>query len=235
VISILKPGKDPAQPSSYRPISLLDTVGKLFEKILLKRILKQVGERGLLRNKQFGFRPRHSTSLQLARIVERITRNFGKKKLTGVVFLDVAKAFDTVWIDCLLYKLMILNFSSYVVHTISSYLRGRTFEASFLTATSSRYVMRARVAQGGITSPVLFSLYVNDMPTSSHHIELALYADDKAIIATSSNPTLLLSYLESYLSDLQRWVSNWRIAIKVSKSSRLYSPESDGISSIPDQ
>jgi hypothetical protein len=77
VISILKPGKDPALPSSYRRISLLDTIGKLFEKILLARILYVVNERGLLRDQQFGFRPRHSTSLQLARLVERITRNLG--------------------------------------------------------------------------------------------------------------------------------------------------------------
>jgi hypothetical protein len=54
---------------------------------------------------QFGFRPRHSTTLQLARLVERITRNFGEKRLTGAVFLDVAKAFDTIWINGLLYKL----------------------------------------------------------------------------------------------------------------------------------
>ena len=138
VISILKPGKDPALPSSYRPISLLDTIGKIFEKILLARILHEVSVRGLMRDEQFGFRPRHSTSLQLARLVERITRNFGEKRLTGAVFLDVAKAFDTVWIEGLLYKLTLLNFPSYIVHTISSYLRGRTFEASFQTATSSR-------------------------------------------------------------------------------------------------
>jgi len=133
VISILKPGKDPALPSSYRPISLLDTIGELFERILLARILHEVSERGLMRDEQFGSRPRHSTSLQLARLVERITRNFGEKRLTGAVFLDVAKAFDTVWIDGLLYKLTLLNFPSYIVHTISSYLRGRTFEASFQT------------------------------------------------------------------------------------------------------
>jgi len=89
--------------------------------------------RGLLRNEQFGFRPRHSTSLQLARLFERITRNFGEKRLTGAVLLDVAKAFDTVWIDGLLYKLTLLNFPSYIFQTISSYLRGRTFEASFQT------------------------------------------------------------------------------------------------------
>jgi len=170
-ISILKPGKDPALPSSYRPISLLDTIGKVFEKILLTRILHEVNVRGLLRNAHFGFRPEHSTSLQLTRLVERITRKFGGKRLTGAVFLDVAKAFDTVWIDGLLYKLTLLNFPSYLVHTISSYLRGRRFEASFQTATLSHRGMRAGVAQGKLISPVLFSLYVNDIPTPSHHVE----------------------------------------------------------------
>ena len=217
MISILKPGKDPALPSSYRLISLLDTIGKLFEKILLARILHEVSERGLMRDEQFGFRPRHSTSLQLAHLIERITRNFGEKRQTGAVFLDVAKAFDTIWIDDLLYKLTLLNFPSYIVHTISSYLRGRKFEVSFQTATSSFRGIRARVGQGGLISPVLFSLFVNDMPSPSHHIVLALYADDTAIIATSRKPTLLVSYLESYL-DIQRWLSEWRIVINVSKS-----------------
>jgi hypothetical protein len=64
--------------------------------------------------------------LQLARLLERITRNFGEKWLTGAVFLDVAKAFDTVWIDGLFYKLTLLNFPSYIVHTVLSYLRDRT-------------------------------------------------------------------------------------------------------------
>jgi retron-type reverse transcriptase len=135
------------------------------------------------------------------------------------VFLDVAKAYDTVWIDGLLYKLTILNLPSYLVHTISSYIRGWAFEASFLTATSFRRVMRAGVAQGGLISPVLLS--VNDINTTSHHVELALYAEDTAVIATSRKPKLLVSYLKSYLSDLQRWLSEWRIAINVSKSSAM--------------
>ena len=122
MISILKPGKDPAQPSSYRPISLLNTIGKLFENILLTRILYEVGKRGLLRDEQFGFRPRHSTSLQLDRLVERITRNFGERRLTGAVFLDVAKVFDTVWFEGLPSMLTVLNFPSYLVHISSSYL-----------------------------------------------------------------------------------------------------------------
>jgi hypothetical protein len=132
----------------------------------------------------------------LARLVERITTNFGEKRLTGAVFLDVAKAFDTASIDGLHYKLTILNVSSYLVHTISSCLRGRTFEASFLTAKLSLRLMRAAVAQGGLIFPVLFSLYV-DMLTPSHHVDLALCADTTAVIATSRKPTLLVSYLES--------------------------------------
>ena len=69
-------------------------------------------------------------------------------------------------------------------------------------------------------SPVLFSLYV-DMPSLSHHVELALYADDTAVIATSRKPTQLVSYLESYLNDPQRWLSELGIAINVSKCSAM--------------
>jgi hypothetical protein len=151
---------------------------------------------------QFGFRPKCSTSLPLASLVEKKTIDFSEKRLTGAVFIDVAKAFDTDWIDGLLYKLTHLNFPSYIVHTISSYLRGKTFKASFQTATSSRRGMRSGVAQGGLISSVLFSLYVNEMPSPSHHVELAFYLDDTAVIALSRNPTLLVSCLGSFVNDL---------------------------------
>jgi hypothetical protein len=138
--------------------------------------------------------------LQLTRLVERINRNFNEKRLTGAEFFDVANAFDTVLIDGILYKLTLLNFPSYIVHTVSSYFRGRTFEASLQTATLSRRGMRPGVAQDRLISPVLFSLYVNEMSSPSQHFELALYADDTAIIATSHKPILLVSYLESNLN-----------------------------------
>ena len=175
-----------------------------------------------MQHEKFGFRHKHSTSLHLARLVERMARNFSEKRLTDTVFLDVAKAFDTAWIDGLFYKLTLLNFPSYIVHTISSNLRARTFEDSFQTATSSRRGMRAGVAQCGFGFPVLFSLYVNDMPPTSHHVELPLYEDDTGIIAMPRKPTLLFSYLESYFNDLERRLSEWRIAIDVSKSTAIF-------------
>jgi len=96
--------------------------------------------------------------------------------------------------------------------TISAYTRVRKFEASFQTATSSPHVVRVWVAQGGLISPILVSLCVNDKPTPSHHVELALYANDMAISATFHSPTLLISYFESYFSHLQWWLPPTMVA-----------------------
>jgi hypothetical protein len=153
IISILERGKDPVQPSSYRPISLLHTIGKVSVKNLLSKILSEVSGLGLLRDEKFCFRPKHCTSLQLARLVERVSRNLGERRPTKAVLLDVSKAFDILWFDGLAYKLMAHRFPSYPVKTMQFYLRSRTFEASIQAATSSRRCMRAGVAQGRLISP----------------------------------------------------------------------------------
>jgi hypothetical protein len=153
--------------------------------------------------------------------VERVSRNFGEKRLTVAVFLDMAKSFDTVWVANLLYKLTNLNFPSYLVKVISSYLNGRTFEAFFQAATSTSRRMRAGVVQGGIISPVLFNLYMNDMHSPSCHVELAVYVDDTAITATSRQPALVVKYMETHLSELKRCLSEWRIDNNVSESSAM--------------
>jgi hypothetical protein len=134
VVPVLKPGKDPTLPSSYRPMSLFGTVGKA----LLNRVFREVNEHRLLRDEQFGFRPRHSTILQLARLVERVKRNFDERRLTGAGFLDVAKAFDSVWIKGLIYRLTVLNSPSYLVRDILLYFDCRKFHTSLHSATSTR-------------------------------------------------------------------------------------------------
>jgi hypothetical protein len=98
----------------------------------------------------------------LALRVEKISRNFGENRLFADVFIDIDKAFDTIWFDDLLYKLTILNFRSYLVQTISSYPGGLVSEASIQTATISLHAMRADVALGGLISLALFIHYVND-------------------------------------------------------------------------
>jgi hypothetical protein len=126
----------------------------------------------MLHDEKYGTQPIHSTMLLLACLVERVNRNFDEGRLTGAVFLVVAKAFHIVWVKGLLYKLTVLNFPFYLVKTISSYLDCQTFQTSFQSATATCHGMRAGVVQGGLISPVLFSMYVNDIPTPSHHVEL---------------------------------------------------------------
>jgi hypothetical protein len=135
-----------------------------------------------------------------------------ERRLTGAVFLVVAKAFNTVWVKGLLYKLTLLNVPSYLVKTIYSYLDCRTIQTSFQLATSTCRGMWVGVAQGGLVYSVLFSLYVGMSRTPSRHDQLAQYADDRALVATSLNSSLLVGYLEAYLGRLERWLHDWRFA-----------------------
>ena len=97
VIAIPKPGKDVTNPNNFRPISLLNTLSKILERIVLNRIKTILYDQKILLNEQFGFREGHSTSHQLLRVVKHIQHNFKNKKSTGIILLDVEKAFDSVW------------------------------------------------------------------------------------------------------------------------------------------
>jgi hypothetical protein len=133
-------------------------------------------------------------------------------------FPNVVKSFDTIWVQGLFYKLTIQNIPSNLVKTMSSCLHYRTFQTSFQSATSTRRGMPDGVAQGGLVSSVLLSLYGNDKPTPFRHVELAHYADDTALVATSRSTTLLVGYLETYLGRLEHWLRDRRITINVSKA-----------------
>ena len=101
-----------------------------------------------MRDEQFGFRPRHSTSLQLARLVERIIRNVCEKVPRGAVFIDVVKAFNTIDINGLLYNVTLLSFKVLLIPHYLNIPPGLDFEPSLQTTTTSRHGMRAGVAQG---------------------------------------------------------------------------------------
>ncbi|GFW65495.1 probable RNA-directed DNA polymerase from transposon X-element [Trichonephila clavipes] len=99
IFPINKPGKDPHLSSSYRPISLLSTIGKLTESIILHRLKNFINENNILNPNQYGFTNKLSTLHPLLRLTENISEGFQKKKSTGAVFLDIQKAFDRVWIN----------------------------------------------------------------------------------------------------------------------------------------
>jgi hypothetical protein len=203
VVPILKPVKDPTLPSSYRHISLFNTLGKFCVKVLPSRVLREVNEPGMLSHEQFRFWPRHSTTLQLVRFLGGVKRSCDEKRLTGAPLLDVAKAFDIMGLKGLLYKRTFLNFPSYLVKTASLCLDCRTFQTSFQSATSTRRVMGAYVARGGLVSSVLFSLCVNDIhtPASSRSCTRTM-----ELLSSSCSPSVLIEYLEACLRRLDLWL-----------------------------
>jgi Reverse transcriptase (RNA-dependent DNA polymerase). len=121
----------------------------------------------------------------------------------------------------IIFKLTILEFASFPVKIITVYLHSRTFVAAFQKATDFCSLIRAGAAQGGVISHVLFSLYVNEIPTPSRRIELVQYADDTALVATSNQPALLVKYMEAHFSELEKWLRDWKIVINVGKSAAL--------------
>ena len=130
IITLPKPGKDPKFLQNLRPISLLPTTGKLFEKVICKILQKHTVEGNLLNASQFRFRASHSTTLQCMRLTDHVTLNFNNNLSTAAVFLDIEKAFDTTWHPGLLYKLLKLNFSVSTVKLIRSFLSNRKFKVS---------------------------------------------------------------------------------------------------------
>ncbi|GFU75499.1 RNA-directed DNA polymerase from mobile element jockey [Trichonephila clavipes] len=202
VIPILKPGKDPTKADSFRPIALLPVLGKVAEKILVTRMHRHVDSTNLIIPEQHGFRPNPSTSHQLLRVVETIRTGFTKRKSTGAVFLDIQKAFGRVWREGLIFKLINYNFPPLMIKLISSYLTERNFSVRINDTYSSH--RPAGVAQGTLISPLLFNIYVNDIPKHDNTI-LCMFADDTAILATHTEPKLIARAFNRHILDLEDW------------------------------
>lgn len=115
VIPIPKPGKPANEARNLRPISLLNNISKIIEKVLHNRILNYCNENNLLPNNQFGFRSKHSAVHALIRLFEEAVMGFNDRKVTIAAFLDIEKAFDTMWVEGLIYKLINMRFPDYLV------------------------------------------------------------------------------------------------------------------------
>jgi len=126
VIKIPKPGKPATELTSYRPISLLPLLSKLFEKLLLTRLKPILDEKQIIPTHQFGFRCNHSTTDQVHRITTLIEKTVEEKQVCSSICLDVAQEFDKVWHDELIYKLELLLPTEYS-QILKYYLSDRYF------------------------------------------------------------------------------------------------------------
>lgn len=221
VIPILKPGKDPSSPSSYRPISLLASISKLFERIILDRLLENINSNDVLPPEQFGFRRGHSTVHQLKRMVNCINNNKAVSKSTAMALLDVEKAFDNVWHEGLIYKLNIFNVPLYLTKIIRNYLQNRTFRVSLEGSVSDSYAIPAGVPQGSLLGPILYSIFTSDLPQLPDGCVLSLFADDTSIAVKGRSPRELTNKLQRCLNVLVEYMSKWKIKINSTKTQAI--------------
>lgn len=220
VICLPKPGKNLKSPESYRPISLLNTCGKVFDKIVLARITEIINEKKILPDEQFGFRKGHDTVMQGMRLTEKIVKNFQLKKDTACVLIDVQKAFDSVWHVGLLSKLKKFMPDGYV-HLIASFLSGRSFSCRVGDELSTPKTIEASVPQGALWSPTLYALYTADIP-KMREVHLGIYADDTSIAVSDVSPEEIKVKLQIYLDELEEWADRWRIKINPDKTTAIY-------------
>lgn len=219
IVAIPKPGKDPCVPKNYRPISLLNNFGKLFERSILARLQVHVRDTNLNRNNQFGFREKHSTIQAVLNATEKISFNFNENKSTGMVLLDVEKAFDSCWHDAIIHKLMQNKFPSFLIKIVQSYFADRSAFVEVLGSSSPYFNIPAGVPQGSLLAPILFNILTNDIPTPKD-CNLISYADDTALLCSSTkwNIKLLRKRLTAGLEAIEKYLSVWKIKINSGKT-----------------
>jgi hypothetical protein len=216
-MTLPKPDKDSKFPQNLRPISLLPTTGKMFEKVILKFVQKHIEERGLLNANQFGFRARHSTTLQFMRLTDHVTLNFNNKMSTAAVFLDIEKAFDITWHHGLLYKLSKLEFSTNLIKLLGSFLSQTKFRVSVEGDMSTPRVMQAVVPQGSVLSHTLFNMYINDA-SQTRGVHLALFADDTCLYPADRKEGFIVRKFQRGLSSIETWCERWNMKINEDKN-----------------
>ena len=224
VIVLGKPGKDPRNPASYRPISLLRVSGKLFEKILNKRIVTYLEARNILSESQMGFRRERGVDDQVTLVAHKIAEALNRRRKTCLVTFDVEKAFDKTWTEGLTYKIKMMDiFPDRLTRLLNDYLKERRFQVRINTRLSETKTTTAGTPQGSILSPTLFLLLVNDLP---EHVDTARvksnqFADDTALIGSERKESKLKREMQEAIKRLETWATRWRIKINPTKSQYL--------------
>ncbi|GFV62654.1 probable RNA-directed DNA polymerase from transposon BS [Trichonephila clavipes] len=161
-----------------------------------------------------------TTSLAPTNTDEPYGTNLGwlpERQIHWSCFLDIEKAFDRVWISGLIYKLITYNFPAPLIHIINSYLVNRTYKVRVNNTFSLPHRVNIGVTQGSLLGPILFNIYLNDIPSHPQTM-LNLYADDTAILATFKNHKTVTSALNKHLALLETYFNQWKIKINVNKT-----------------
>ena len=218
VIPIFKKG-DPSSVNNYRPISILSPINKIFEKIIYSRLISFIEKYQILYKYQYGFRKNHSTEHALIELVDQIRLNMDKKLMTCGIFIDLSKAFDTVNHHILLAKLENYGIRGKTLDLLKSYLTDRKQYVHIENCKSQIRSVTCGVPQGSVLGPLLFLLFINDLPTCCPLGKVRIFADDTTIFFHSDNIEDIILTTRNIMTQLTSWFNANKLTLNADKSS----------------
>lgn len=204
--------------SNYRPISILPVLSKIIEKVVVVQLSDHLEARQLLHPHQFGCRQGYSTEIANCCLIENVKKSLDKGNVVGAVFIDLKKAFDTVNHSLLLSKMLHFNFSNEAVLWFTSYLQSRVQCVKVDQNISALSNIKMGIPQGSILGPVLFSLFINDLPLHCSGARCQLYADDAVIYAPAKSPEQAAAVLSTSMLDIQQWLIQNQLVLNFTKT-----------------
>jgi hypothetical protein len=213
---IEKKTDDRTNPKNWRPISITSCLMRLFEKIILYRLNKHLQQNNLIISNQSGFRKRRSTQDNLLFVTQKAYECFNRGWSMLSIFFDIEGAFDKVWHEGLIYKLAKIKTPLYILNFVMTILDGRRFRVKVENCHSEFYEIKCGVPQGGVLSPTLFSVMVNDSPqkNAKNREKTLLFADDKNYnIMFKKFDERTHKKIGSYVNELETWAKNWRFTL----------------------
>ncbi len=217
VVTPLHKSGPKSSPSNYRPISLTSVICKVAEKCVRDSLADFLTKNHLLSVHQHGFRPKHSTLTNLLYTLDCITEAIDEGDSADVVYLDMRKAFDTVNHRLLLEKVKAYGIGPVLTNWIADFLQGRSFSVRFEDCVSGSKPVQSGVPQGSVLGPLLFLLYINDLPDNLS-CDSPLFADDGKLIARNHQS----DQLHHDLQEIVDWADRWKMSFNASKTQHIH-------------
>ena len=203
---------------NYRPISILPSISKIFEKIVFHQLFTYFSKNNYLDSNQYGFRNLHSTEHAVLEIVDRALIQIDKGNSAIAIFLDLSKAFDTLDHNILISKLNYYGIKNVPLKWFENYLDNRKHYTEVDQTKSETSNISLGVPQGTILGPLFFLIYINDIQSASSLFRFIKYADDTALFCTFVYNNCKISDINSNLQDVYQWLCINKLSINITKT-----------------